>query len=572
MGKQQNKRKKGRHRGTAARANHDLTAHIASLGLATVEEYRSWCHAHGFTGALNKGWRERRQERAAAQQAQEKADSRKGLMKHVEALGLRSVEEYQAWCRERGLSSGINKGERLRRKELELAVRLESEAALERVRRHTRRPGETIAAIFAGEIEEEELQTDYLRRIRQVAMGCAGAEREALLRLLLHVEKRAKDLLDAEPAIEGLGRVEGNSFIDGLAALAGHCGDWIGQPEKWRPDSRNARRRFGALARHLLARYAVPAFMDSAWFRGTGEEGRRQQEWFKHVGGGQNIRTAGVPVVLSKRMAHVFPQAPGQLTVEEALRWAQVMGQGGSEPLAQAVLESRIGESFEHEEFWSTVVLFLVNNPMLDAEWVGPIADFVHQQKFAPQEIALPNGRLEQGEPLQPRYTMKGRSPVKLLAQVEEWHAGLARENRYPATEWAPSGIEALVHTDEETGVRWAIRELCTTRELNVEGREMHHCVASYAQNCRRGSKSVWSMQAEVEKGSSFRIVTIAVHNSSRRIVEMRGKHNALPVRSGKNPQQKKLEKMYREFLGKSGKILNMWMEQEGLRRPRGTR
>ena len=50
-----------------------------------------------------------------------------------------------------------------------------------------------------------------------------------------------------------------------------------------------------------------------------------QQGWFVHVGSGQNIRTADLPLVLSKSMAHVFAEAPGDLTATEALRWAQVV-------------------------------------------------------------------------------------------------------------------------------------------------------------------------------------------------------------------------------------------------------
>ena len=562
MSKQQNRRKKGRHRGAASRANNDLMAHIASLELETVEQYRSWCHAHGLTAALNKGWQERRQERLLVERDRARAGVEKEQMKHVEALGLETVEAYQAWCRGNGLSESVNKGAGPRRKELDLMVKLRSEAALARVKRHTRRPAETIAQIFSGEIEGEELQTDYLQQIQKVAKGGDGETREALLRLLLHAEKRT-NLLSVEPAIDRLGVVEGNSFIDGLAALAGHFGDW---------KIRNPRRQFGELARHLLARYEVPICMDSVWFRGCGDEGRRQQEWFKHVGGGQNIRKADLPLELSKKMAHLFLESPGNFTVEEGLRWVQVVGQGGSEQLVQAVLESRLGDSFEHEEFWGTVVLFLVNNPMLDPEWVGPIVDYVHEQRFVPHETALADGTVEQGEPAQPNYTMKGRSPVKLLRQVEEWHARLARENRYPPSQWAPSGFGEFSYEDEELNMRWEIIELCSTRALNAEGSKMHHCVASYASNCRRGSKSVWSMQVETPEGDRFRVLTIAVRNGSRRLAEGRGKHNALPIKSGRNPKQKKLERVYRELLGKSGKILNMWMEREGLARSRSTR
>lgn len=57
------RRKKGRPRGATARANAELGAHLASLGLAAIEAYKVWCRQHGFSAALSKTWQERRQER-----------------------------------------------------------------------------------------------------------------------------------------------------------------------------------------------------------------------------------------------------------------------------------------------------------------------------------------------------------------------------------------------------------------------------------------------------------------------------------------------------------------------------
>ena len=124
------------------------------------------------------------------------------------------------------------------------------------------------------------------------------------------------------------------------------------------------------------------------------------------MGGGQNIRTATLPLLLTKRMAHVFLQVPGQLSAEEGLRWAQVIGQDGSQELAEAIIETELGRSFAEEEFWSTVVLFLVENGMLEAEMVGPIVDYINHQKFVLREVTLPGGGVAEAEPPQPDYTV----------------------------------------------------------------------------------------------------------------------------------------------------------------------
>jgi len=576
------KRRRGRHRGTEARANSDVTAHLASLGLETPEQYRAWCRRHSLSGALTKTWQERRHERALARQDDVTAAADRQVDEHIAALGLDSVEAYSAWCGQHDLTDSLHKSARQRQKELDLHAVEKSEAALSSVRRLNRRPADTIAAIFARQIAPGDLKTEYLRLIGEEAVRAEAnpAAREALLELLLHVEKRGQ-LLDSSPAVSRLGAHEGNTFVRGLAALAGHADHWIRPVKAWRPKSHNPQRQFGTLARHLLAQYDVPAFMDTAWFHSDPTVARRQQEWFRHIGDGQNIRTADIPVTLTRKMAHVFLEAPDEFTVEEALRWGQIVGPGGDESLARAVNATRLGESFADEDFWGTVVHWLVRHPMLDPECIGPIVDFIHHQKYEPVEAAAGVDAPEVGTPAQPNFSMKSRSAIKLLRQVEEWHAVLAKETRVPPSAWEPSGIGeyAEIERDPESGesVHWSIRELTTTKELNAEGRAMHHCVRSYAANCRRGKVSVFSLQVAMgaAPGSSgdrigprapTRVTTIAVNTRTRQITQVRGRYNALP--SGRfEPHQKKrgMDSVYRACLRRSRGVLHQWAETENL-------
>ena len=570
MAGKQKRRKKDRG-WTVVPAHAGLEEHIAGLGLGTAQEYREWCRQHGFSDRLEKNTRQRRLERKAAQEDEATAAVEEELRQHIGALGLESVEEYRAWCTEQGLSDALYKGGKQRRKERERVGQVRGDADLAALRRHTRRPQHAIVQISEGVLEEEGLRTDYLRKIHEMFAGLEGDEksRKALKRLLLQVERHAADLFDMGPAIERFGGRAGNTFIEGLAALARHWGDWFQPVETWQPKSHNRRRQFNALARHLLAQYEVPAFMDSVWFKGEAEA-ERQQEWFKHVGRGQNIRTADLPLRLSKKMAHYFLQAPAQYTVEEALRWGQVIGQGGSERLAQAVLATQLGTSFERETFWGTAVQFLINNPMLDPACVGPIVDFIQHQKYEPQQVAGPGGRAERGAPLQPNFLMKGRSALKLLGQVEAWHAELAKETQLPPGQWKRSGIGEFScdERDESTGesLSWSIRELLSTRELLVEGRQLHHCVSSYAKNCQKEKTSIWSLQVANARGREQRLMTIALDPQNRVITQARGKYNAA-VRGSfqRNIKQRGLEAAYHTYLRRSQNILQQWMEQEEL-------
>jgi hypothetical protein len=127
----------------------------------------------------------------------------------------------------------------------------------------------------------------------------------------------------SEAHVRQHGRQAGNTFVDGLLALARHSRNWIRPVAVLKPQKHNTRRQFASLTRHLFAKWPVPAYMDSVWFLGNGRGAVQQQEWFLHVGRGQNIRTADLPLPYTKRMAHHFMQAPADLTVEAALRWAR---------------------------------------------------------------------------------------------------------------------------------------------------------------------------------------------------------------------------------------------------------
>ncbi|NKB66439.1 MAG: hypothetical protein GKR89_05220 [Candidatus Latescibacteria bacterium] len=573
MPKTSPRRRKTRSRGATARANADIQAHIESLGLDTAEEYKAWCRQHGLNGALNKKWQERRKERDLVQRDQNRQQSRQQLLAHIESLGLKDEPQYTAWCRQHQISPGLDKSAAQRRKEKELAQRLQSQAALAQVRRHTKRPRDTIAAIFAGHLAADQLRTDFLKNIHRLAHGLAAADRPALLRLLLHTERHL-DLTRQGPALAHLDQLPGNTLLAGLAALAHHHRNWLRPVEDWRPQSHNARRRFGALARHLLAQYEMPAFMDSAWFQGDTDHARRQQSWYKHLGNGDNIRTApDLPVELTKKMAHLFHGAPADLTPDQALRWAQVLGLGGSENLARAILDCRLGQGFEDEAFWGTVVQFFANHAMLDPDYIGPIVDYIHNQKYIPEEIVLPGGQVEQRDPPQPNFSMKSRSITKLLDQVDRWHARLARETRVPPGHWAASGIGEYQEVEELADgrqVNWAVRELRSSRELAVEGRQLNHCVASYANNCQSGKISVWSLRLEGDQGAAHHIMTIAVNNQSRRITQVRGRHNVMPnANFSPGTKGKGLGKDYRTDLRDSRHYLHRWMDREQIRMQR---
>jgi hypothetical protein len=57
----------------------------------------------------------------------------------------------------------------------------------------------------------------------------------------------------------------------------------------------------------------------------------------------------------------------------------------------------------------------------------------------------------------------------------------------------------------------------------------MNHCVATYAQTCRRGNSSIWALTLETITGMPERLLTIEL-SKTREIIQARGKYNARPT------------------------------------------
>jgi len=337
---------------------------------------------------------------------------------------------------------------------------------------------------------------------------------------------------------------------DGLLALALYHGDWLRPVESWRPDQQNSYPVFAALAQHLFARYPVPACMTSVWFNLPIGARLPQHIWYKHLGLGRSIRTASVPLRLTRAMAHLFTQAPHYFSAVAALRWAQVRGLGGDDALARVIVGTRLGKVLENEGFWETVLEFFVKHSLLDRAQVGPIVDFLQHQRFEWREGVSSTGAFGKQPPPQPEFSMKGRTPASMSRLVAAWHRQLGQELQQPTLCWRHSTVKdfQMVEGSAELGNSrmWTISELLTNRALFLEGQAMRHCVATYARNCFRRQTSIWTMQIEHAKGR-HRVMTIEVDLPRRVICQARKKSNQRPH-------------------GREMEVLECWANEQGLR------
>ncbi len=445
------------------------------------------------------------------------------MRRHLGRLGLRTRADYAAWCRARGFAATTSKTPYDLEEELQ-ALAHDTARAVAQTRLHAN-PRKLIEAACSGDIDADEITRPQLQTFcRAIAASPADpASRKALCALLLKVKDDADFLLDGA----SLGGIS-YRYIDALINLNACRWQWIAPLEDWRPSSHNARRQFSSLARHLLARYPVPAFMDQAWFRrDAGSELYRQ--WFVHLGEGKNIRALDTPIAMSKMMAHHFLLAPDDTSIEGAIRWGQVHALGGGARLTAALLGTRIGHDFSNNDFWASVIRFFVANPLLDRQHVGPIVDYLHAQKFETREVMVGPGQVEVHAPPQPGLTMRGRTAATLLAQVERWHRELGRASGAERLYFRRSGVKELsLKTGKDGENTWRIRELLSGAELIAEGRVMKHCVASYAHSCASGRASIWAMELHHALGAD-KHQTIELTREGV-IVQCRGKQNRLPT------------------------------------------
>ncbi len=393
---------------------------------------------------------------------------------------------------------------------------------------------------------------------------------------------RALNRLDRYQDVLGFKRLcrAGGSYrsaLYGLAALAHHHRRWIRQPETWsstiqqggHPQSVD---QFGSLARHLLAQFDVPRFMDEVWFDEYGPEALQRQNAFIHIGSGGSARDLDLPVQLTRRMAHMFMQGKNRDSLAHNLRWSQVLGVGGDQQMARTILKTRLGRHLEHDEFWSTVVLFLASNPLIDPTQVGPMIDYVHNMRFAPRRVVREGGGVDEAPPPQPDFTMKGRSAKKLLRQVDAWHGHLTRVRDVVFQSWQTSGVRPYELEEElpELGpVRWTVQELLSSWELAAEGTALDHCVVSYSDQCADGQTAIWSIGLQRE-GEETRenVLTVAVDVGKRAITQARGRFNMLPGQAPRSAQAQKVARgRYMQMLNRSDHVLRLWMERERLRR-----
>ena len=386
-------------------------------------------------------------------------------------------------------------------------------------------------------------QTDRAISAAFARLDADPRARAVFVELLDVARRRARRLFDAP-----LGGTR-HPAVDALVQLAKASDHHIRAPSAWPGSVASWRPAVHDLARHLVGVYRVPALLGAAWYAADEATADAQRRWFIEHSRGRPFRSLDLPFVMTRRMEHVFLRSPAHLAVPYALRRAELLGLGAAPDFADAILAARPAVDMEHGDFWRTAWQFLIANAAaIDRARVAPIIDFLHGLRHERIEVETAAG-VESREPIDPGFSLKGRTVASVLRLMEEWHRGLGLGTG--RLEWAPSGLRPMrveVPSDEPDAspTCWELVELTSAGLLRAEGAALKHCVATYGRRCVNGDARIWSLRRR-RGGDATPVLTIEVDPRRRMVVQVRGLYNRTP-------------------LGRSWQIVQSWARREQLR------
>ncbi len=326
-----------------------------------------------------------------------------------------------------------------------------------------------------------------------------------------------------------------------LLRIAHYSDRWIRSPEDWVPSGDDHLRD---MLRHLFVRWEIPDFFESAWLE-KGTLKILERDWYCEVGNGGSWRKCEKMPSVNKKAIHLAMQAPGDLTIRQALRWGQMKVLNFNDELMTEVLSSAVVRCLSNEESWSRLFAKLAEAPGFKAKNFGMIADlffaFYRTYRFnkARDLVGLPLDELV-------RYCRKFWSALYrdatadgLRFRSDDLHGPGLREELWQFSHscWSPmeevEDLELLHHDRCGRVTKWRIQQLVRHTQLVVEGNKMQHCVGSYRQDCRKGRSAIFSLGLIHEiDGYRERVeprVTIEVCRQSRWLVQAEAKWNDDP-------------------------------------------
>jgi hypothetical protein len=255
---------------------------------------------------------------------------------------------------------------------------------------------------------------------------------------------------------------------------------------------------------------------------------------FRHLALGGSVRQLADGRPFTRRMGHLLVHLPYVMEPGDTDMYLHLYAAAyGAGPLLNHLLQGYLRHPQdperlrEHLERWNPMIQKLAD-PVFEAleepaarELLGYIAHILRDQPKT-QLSALSLARLLDNS----------RLFYRRIRDRQELREQRLRERRLQAElekgrAWRPHAfIRPFV---DESGM-YEIVELNTEEDLKDEGRDMNHCVASYAASCVAGTSSIWSLRLKAKFGRGTSLATIQVVNYH--IVQVSARFNATPEKA----------------------------------------
>lgn len=360
-----------------------------------------------------------------------------------------------------------------------------------------------------------------------------GDLRMVCARVFAVLETRSQVLFDLHPTELAV--------VPAVIRLGAYAGLWVRQPEDWWPDpAHDARRQWSHLLRHLLARYPVPEFLDSAWLVNGRMMKHFERDCWAAIARGRSLREVDdFPESISGRVVHMALTAGEGTSFATAVWHTQLRLLGAAPGLHHAVMNSRVPEELESHRLWLRLAAKFAAADEDMAVHFAVVADAVgaaeaHQgRQQVDQLMRLPLAELIRHSVKFVAALLQANGHLLTEEQASQ-AAAKSRLTRQAMTRWQPMlGGESFESGNGRSGgrVTWRVDELCSVEALQAEGKAMRHCVAGYVRRCKQGSSAIFSLRhlktgAEDGLVQAQSLATIEVHPNTRRIVQIRAYAN----------------------------------------------
>ena len=292
---------------------------------------------------------------------------------------------------------------------------------------------------------------------------------------------------------------------------------WIRSPSTWDKEGGKG------LLEHLFVLYEVPSVLKKAWFQGD----VKFIQWFLLYAQGGSLKKAnkifGWSIGSDKLWSKLYG-VPTRLSLLSAVIYAEIDRLGGSNRIYNCIINDSsfaidiINMDCENKPslvFWYDTVRWLICNCGISETAMRRILAWARHKYTESREDKR-------------RFSLGRKKFITVIIRASTYHQQI---NRYGYSckqtvnrqSWKSHNWDWELKTSDEA--LWEMKELTDSYVLYMEGREMRHCVSSYAGRCLSGCSAIFSLGY-----NGVKKVTIEVNPLSKVLNQVKGFANKEPT------------------------------------------